>query len=114
MEEDEKIVAPEVVENAEAQVDDDKELTTEVPTNEDRIDNIEGQIAEINKRFDGVITEQEKIVTVLDKISDKILSTEVTPKAEAAAANALKEGEVGTAVAPEAPEIGRASCRERV
>lgn len=104
MEEDEKIVAPEVVENAgEAEVDSEEELTTEVPTNEDRIDNIEGQIAEINKRFDGVITEQEKIVTVLDKISDKILSTEVTPKAEAAAANALKEGEVGTAVAPEEP-----------
>lgn len=105
MEEDEKIVAPEeVVENAgEAEVDSEEELKTELPSDKDRIDSIEGQIAEINERFDGVITEQEKIVTVLDKISDKILSTEVTPKAEAAAENALKEGEVGTAVAPETP-----------
>ena len=105
MEEDEKIVAPEeVVENAgEAEVDSEEKLKTELPSDKDRIDSIEGQIAEINERFDGVITEQEKIVTVLDKISDKILSTEVTPKAEAAAENALKEGEVGTAVAPETP-----------
>lgn len=105
MEEDEKIVAPEeVIENAaEAEADSEEELKTELPSDKDRIDSIEGQIAEINERFDGVITEQEKIVTVLDKISDKILSTEVTPKAEAAAENALKEGEVGTAVAPETP-----------
>lgn len=105
MEDDEKIVAPAeeevqtpaaeeeaVVENAaEAQGGSEEELDAQEPEDNDRITVLEGQVKEINERFDGVITEQEKIVTVLDKISDKILSTEVSPKAEAAAKNAVEE-----------------------
>lgn len=94
MEDDEKIVAPEeiqeetkVVENeaANEQISEADSLDTEEPATEDRIAALENGMQEINERFEGVVTEQEKIVTVLDKISDKILSTEVSPKAEKAA-----------------------------
>lgn len=83
MEDDEKIVVPaeelETTDNsAEAQGSVDEKETPK-PENEDRITNLENNVQEINERFDQVITEQEKIVTVLDKISDKILSTDVKP-----------------------------------
>lgn len=108
MEEDEKIVAPEEVQNANEELsDDDVKLDTEEPSDSDRIGVVETQIDEINVRLDGIVTEQEKLVTVLDKISDKILSTEPSPKAEKAAEeNALKDGDFGGAVPlPETPAI---------
>lgn len=77
MEDDEKIVAP--VQNpsveANAETQDEEPTVTPEPDTEDRITTLENDVQEINKRFDSVITEQEKIVTVLDKISDKVLST---------------------------------------
>lgn len=108
MEDDEKIVAPEEVVNASTEAaGDNPDLDTAEPKDTDRISVVEGQVDEINERLDDIVTEQEKIVTVLDKISDKILSTEPSPKAvEAAKENALKDGDFGGAVPlPETPAI---------
>lgn len=116
MEDDEKIVAPaeeEVLEtletnSAEEKGGDETELNVEEPKDSDRVSVLEDQVKELNERFDDVITEQEKIVTVLDKISDKILATDVTPKAEAAAKNAIEESEEETPQedeSTEAPEV---------
>lgn len=112
MEDDEKIVAPaeeEVLEtletnSAEEKGGDETELNVEEPKDSDRVSVLEDQVKELNERFDDVITEQEKIVTVLDKISDKILATDVTPKAEAAAKNAIEESEEETPQEDESTE----------
>lgn len=102
MEDDEKIVAPEeeVLENLETnstneQGSTEDELKTEEPKESDRVSILEDQVQELNARFDDVVTEQEKIVTVLDKISDKILASDVKPVEEKTAAkkNDIEESE---------------------
>lgn len=102
MEDDEKIVAPEeeVLENLETnsaneQGSTEDELHPEEPKESDRVSILEDQVQELNARFDDVVTEQEKIVTVLDKISDKILASDVKPVEEKTAAkkNDIEESE---------------------
>lgn len=102
MEDDEKIVAPEeeVLENLETnstneQGSTEDELKTEEPKESDRVSILEDQVQELNARFDDVVTEQEKIVTVLDKISDKILASDVKPVEEKTTAkkNDIEESE---------------------
>lgn len=111
MEDDEKIVVPEeeVLEtletnSTEEQGGQETELDTEEPKEEDRINVLEEQVQELNARFDDVITEQEKIVTVLDKISDKILATEVKP-VEDKSKNAIEEESEETPQQDESEEI---------
>lgn len=92
-----EIVAPkEVLNSADELTDDEAEIDAPTPDAESRLDALENQVQEMNGRFDDVVTEQEKIVTVLDKISDKILSTEVPASAEAVAANSTEEEEIVT------------------
>lgn len=119
MEEDEKIVAPETIEEPtveepqvvenDADIDDDD---IEEPDYEDRIEALENSIEEFNDRFDQLATEQEKIVTVLEKVSDKILSTPQTPIRKDEEKNALEEGDMAAAVAPETKEAEEIESEE--
>ncbi len=132
MEEDEKIVAPaeeiaeetEAVENAaeeettieEPEVvnnDADEEIDeddVEEPNYEDRLEALENNIEEFNSRFDTLATEQEKIVTVLEKISDKVLTIQTPVRKEEE--NALDEGEFGGAVKPDEEPAEEAEIEE--
>lgn len=131
MEDNEKIVAPEEeikateaeevkVEEAEVEVkaeeaeaetnaaeietdEDEDDLDTDEPDYEDRIEAIEGKMDEFNERFEYLADEQEKIVTVLEKISDKVLETPSRPIREEAK-NSAGEEEVEEAEPEEAPQ----------
>lgn len=116
MEDDEKIVTP--VENAQETVDEpvktnvetaetvenaaeeevrenvEDEMSDEVE-DEDRIEALEDSVKELNERFDEFSTEQEKIVSVLEKISDKVMSTQIPDAVEEEASkNSVAEAEV--------------------
>lgn len=66
--------------SAEIETDDDEDdLDTDEPDYEDRIEALEGKMEEFNDRFDYLADEQEKIVTVLEKISDKVLEKPSRP-----------------------------------
>lgn len=62
---------------------------------DDRIEALEDGLKELNGRFDELTTEQEKIVSVLEKVSDKVMSTQL-PDAEdvKASKNSVAEAEV--------------------
>lgn len=116
MEDDEKIVTPvenaqetteeplktnvepaKTVDNAaeeEVNQDVEDEMSDKVE-NEDRIEALEDSVKELNERFDDISTEQEKIVSVLEKVSDKVMSTQL-PDAEEkkASKNSVTEAEV--------------------
>lgn len=78
----------EVHENVEDEVSDEVE-------DDDRIEALEDGLKELNGRFDELTTEQEKIVSVLEKVSDKVMSTQI-PDAEEkkASKNSVTEAEV--------------------
>lgn len=88
----------EKVENAAEEVvreDVEDEMSDKVE-DDDRIEALEDSVKELNERFDEFSTEQEKIVSVLDKISDKVMSTEIpsADQVEASKKNSVAEAEV--------------------
>lgn len=124
MDEDEKIVTPvenvqettdepiktnvetaEKVDNAaEEEVRDnvEDEMSDKVE-NEDRIEALEDSVKELNERFDDISTEQEKIVSVLEKVSDKVMSTQI-PDVEEKEAKASKNSVAEAEIEDEADE----------